>query len=106
MILASLAAGPRHGYGIIKDVLELSDTAVRLRTGTLYGALDRLSDDGYIEFDREDTVEGRIRRYYRITDTGIALLAQETRHRVRVAEAGRLRLAGRGATGAVAEVGT
>lgn len=106
MILASLAAGPQHGYGIIKDVLELSDGAVRLRTGTLYGGLDRLTDDGHIEFDREETVEGRIRRYYRITDMGIALLDQETRHRLRVAEAGRQRLAGRATGGVVGEVRT
>ena len=106
LILASLAAGPQHGYGIIKDVIELSDHAVRLRTGTLYGALDRLTDGGHIEFDREVTVEGRVRRYYRITDTGIALLGQETRHRLRVAEAGRQRLAGLRTNGAVAEVQT
>lgn len=106
MILASLAAGPQHGYGIIKDVLDLSDDTVRLRTGTLYGALDRLVDGGHIEFDREETVEGRVRRYYRITDTGIVLLEQETRYRLRVAEAGRQRLVGRNTNGAVAEVQT
>ncbi len=105
LILASLAAGPQHGYGIIKDVLELSDNTVRLRTGTLYGALDRLTADGCVEFDREETVEGRLRRYYRITDAGITLLDGETKHRLRVAEAGRQRLADRPAGGAVAEAG-
>ena len=106
LILASLAAGPQHGYGIIKDVLELSDNSERLRTGTLYGALDRLTEEGCVEFDREETVEGRVRRYYRITDAGISLLDSETRHRVRVVEAGRQRLAGRRAAGTIAEAGT
>ncbi len=94
MILAALAAGPQHGYGIIKDVLQLSGGTIRLRTGTLYGALDRLTDDGYVAFANEDKVAGRVRRYYRITASGIDLLKQETSHRHRVAEAGRQRLAG------------
>ncbi len=104
MILASLAAGPQHGYGIIRDVLGLSDGAIRLRTGTLYGALDRLADDGHIEFDREEKVEGRVRRYYRVTESGIALLEQETKHRHRVAEAGRQRLASRSASTVITDV--
>lgn len=45
-ILASLARGECHGYGIARDAEELSDGRVRLAAGTLYGALNRLSDDG------------------------------------------------------------
>ena len=48
-ILASLARGELHGYGIARDVEELSDGRVRLTAGTLYGALNRLSADGLVE---------------------------------------------------------
>jgi DNA-binding PadR family transcriptional regulator len=64
-----------------------------------------LTDEGCVEFDREETVEGRVRRYYRITETGVAVLDGETRHRLRVADAGRQRLAGRRAGGAAVEAG-
>ena len=50
LILASLAAGPQHGYGIMTDVAQISDGRVRLRAGTLYAALDRLSTDGLLEW--------------------------------------------------------
>ena len=43
LILTSLAAGPQHGYGIMTDVAQISEGRVRLRAGTLYAALDRLS---------------------------------------------------------------
>src|ERR1700687_5640366 len=70
LILTALAAGSRHGYGIISDVTELSDGRVRLRAGTLYSALDRLRLDGLISVDREEIVENRLRRYYRLTPEG------------------------------------
>ena len=50
---------------------------VRLRAGTLYTALDRLRADGLIEVDREEIVEGRLRRYYRLTTEGTRRLAAE-----------------------------
>ena len=48
-----------------------------LRPGTLYGALDRLAAEGLLEADREEVVNGRLRRYYRLTDAGAAVLEQE-----------------------------
>src|SRR6266568_2163171 len=80
-ILAALLDRPLHGYAIIKRASELSDGEVRLSTGTLFGALDRL-----VEAGEEEKVEGRVRRSYRLTDDGYAALA---------AEAGRLRRAAR-----------
>ena len=77
LILTALAAGSQHGYGIITDVREISGGRVRLRAGTLYSALDRLRADEVIGIDREDIVEGRLRRYYRLTPKGSALLAAE-----------------------------
>jgi DNA-binding PadR family transcriptional regulator len=77
LILAALAAEPRHGYGVIQAVDGLSGGAVKLRAGTLYGALDRLSEQELIVVDREEAVDGRLRRYYRLTDAGAGSLATE-----------------------------
>ncbi len=76
-ILASLACGECHGYGIARDAEELSDGRVRLSAGTLYGALNRLADDGLVEPAGERQVQGRRRRYYRITGLGQTALANE-----------------------------
>ena len=77
LILTALAAGSQHGYGIIADIATISDGRVRLRAGTLYAALDRLRLDGLITVDREEIVESRLRRYYRLTPEGSRLLATE-----------------------------
>ena len=77
LILTSLAGGSQHGYGIITDVEQISDGRVRLRAGTLYTALDRLRVDRLIDVDREEIVENRLRRYYRLTSAGERRLADE-----------------------------
>ncbi|MEV0276890.1 PadR family transcriptional regulator [Streptomyces sp. NPDC050610] len=76
-ILTALVDEPRHGYGIVREVEELSGGDVQLRVGTLYGVLDRLAADGLIELDREEVQQGRLRRYYRLTDDGEAALSAE-----------------------------
>jgi DNA-binding PadR family transcriptional regulator len=78
LILTALAAGTQHGYGIMTDVASISGGRVRLRAGTLYAALDRLRGDGLIEAGREEIVDGRLRRYYRLTPSGADALAAET----------------------------
>ena len=70
-ILTALTAAPLHGYGIIQQADQLSDGRVRLQAGTLYAALDRLVAEGLVEPDREEKVDGRNRRYYRLTDDGV-----------------------------------
>jgi DNA-binding PadR family transcriptional regulator len=77
LILTALAAGSQHGYGILSDVAQISGGHVRLRAGTLYTALDRLRADGLVAVDREEIVEGRLRRYYRLTSEGAEQLAAE-----------------------------
>lgn len=77
LILTALASGSRHGYGIITEVSKISDGRVRLRAGTLYAALERLRGDGLIEVDREEIVDSRLRRYYRLTGEGETRLAAE-----------------------------
>ena len=76
-ILASLLDGPLHGYAVIKRTEELSEGRVRLTAGTLYGALDRLAVEGLIASSGEETVNGRARRYYRITPAGSTALMEE-----------------------------
>jgi len=77
LILTALAGGSQHGYGIITDVEQISEQRVRLRAGTLYTALERLRADGLVEVDREEIVDSRLRRYYRLTATGAERLASE-----------------------------
>lgn len=76
LILLSLAQEPRHGYSIAKDVEELSQARVMLSTGTLYGALKRLLDNGWIE-RFEESNPGRERHAYRLTNVGRAALVAE-----------------------------
>lgn len=69
LILTSLADQPRHGYALLKDIEALSGGSVRLSTGTLYGALRRLLEDGSIErFAQADT--SRDKQAYRLTAAG------------------------------------
>jgi DNA-binding PadR family transcriptional regulator len=77
LVLAALAPAPLHGYGIIKAVEEMSDGRVRLRAGTLYGALERLETQGFVAFHGEGVEGGPARRYYRLTDAGRELLVEE-----------------------------
>jgi PadR family transcriptional regulator, regulatory protein PadR len=76
-ILAALAPGPLHGYGVIKAVEEMSGGRVRLRAGTLYGALERLHDDGLVEFAGESHEGGPPRRNYRLTARGSQTLTRD-----------------------------
>jgi DNA-binding PadR family transcriptional regulator len=93
-ILAALLDGALHGYGIIKRATDLSNGRVRLAAGTLYGALDRLAAEGLLVAEGEETVEGRTRRYYRLTDDGRRAVQEEA---VRLEQAARVvtRRAGR-----------
>lgn len=77
LILAALAPGPAHGYGVIQAVEELSEGRVRLRAGTLYTALDRLVGDNLLTIAGEEVVAGRNRRYYAITADGRAALSTQ-----------------------------
>jgi DNA-binding PadR family transcriptional regulator len=80
-ILLALAAGDRHGYGIIQDVEARTDGALRLSPGTLYRSIQRLLEQGLIMEPKRPI--GRLddprRRYYRITPFGTAVARAETR---------------------------
>ncbi len=93
-ILLSLAPGPKHGYAIMKDTRALSEGRVVLSTGTLYGALKRLLDLGWI--DRVDDAQSdskRERKSYALTRQGRRVLdAEVARMRALVSIAERQRL--------------
>jgi DNA-binding PadR family transcriptional regulator len=93
LILTALVDQPRHGYGVIQEVAALSAGRFRLRPGTLYGALDRLTADGLVRVDGEEVIDGRMRRYYRLTTAGAKALAEEADRLRRNADAATRRLA-------------
>ena len=87
LIMASLAAGPRHGYAMMEDIEAFAH--VRLGPGTLYGALARLEQRGWIEaLPSEDR-----RRPYRLTAAGAAALREQLTSLEQVATLGLRRLA-------------
>jgi PadR family transcriptional regulator len=77
-ILTALASRPLHGYGVIQEASVLSEGQVVLQAGTLYAALDRLYAEGLVEPDHDEVVDGRTRRYYRLTKGGAVALEDET----------------------------
>jgi len=75
-ILTCLAEKPSHGYALLRDIEALSGGRIRLSTGTLYGALRRLLENGCIEyFEQEDTA--REKQAYRLTASGRGQLEAE-----------------------------
>ena len=76
-ILTVLAAGRRHGYALLREAEELSDGRVKLRVATLYAALERMTLEGMVAVDGDEIVEGRARRYFRLTDDGAQRLGRE-----------------------------
>ncbi|NHC14644.1 PadR family transcriptional regulator [Motilibacter deserti] len=79
LILTALAGGPLHGYAVIAEVAQMSQGRVRLRAGTLYAALERLAAEGLVASSGEQVVDGRLRRYFRLTDEGEQALTLEAR---------------------------
>ena len=92
-VLAALLDGPLHGYAIIKRANELSGGEVRLSTGTLFGALDRLVESGLVQAGEEEKVEGRVRRAYTLTQNGQAALTAEAKSLRRAARVVEVRVA-------------
>ena len=79
-ILLALADGEQHGYSVMREVAERSGGTVTLHPGTLYRALARLLESGLIEEldERPDPADDdERRRYYRLTDRGIAVARAE-----------------------------
>jgi DNA-binding PadR family transcriptional regulator len=73
-VLIGLLGGPRHGYGIMQDVEEMTEGELRLGPGTLYSAIKRLLRSGLIE---ECDADADRRRCYRLTRKGKSVAAEE-----------------------------
>jgi DNA-binding PadR family transcriptional regulator len=78
-ILLSLSPKPKHGYAMMKDVESLSEGRIRLSTGTLYGAIKRLLEKGWIKRAEEliTQEDGRGRKAYTLTRYGQRILNAE-----------------------------
>lgn len=79
MVLQTLhALGPQHGYGIAMRIQQISDNMLELNQGTLYPALLRLEQNGWIRSEWGNSENNRRARYYSLTKTGRKQLAEET----------------------------
>jgi transcriptional regulator len=79
MVLKTLAAmGPQHGYGIARRIEQVSDGALALNQGTIYPALLRLEQRGWIDSEWGTSENNRRARFYRITAAGKRQLSAET----------------------------
>jgi len=80
MVLRTLdTMGPQHGYGIARRIEQISEDALAVQYGTIYPALLKLEQDGYIAGDWGLSESNRRARFYKITRAGKKLLHHETR---------------------------
>jgi transcriptional regulator len=86
LVLRTLAAGPRHGYGILLQIHEASNSLLRIEEGSLYPALHRLETTGLLKSEWTVSENNRRAKYYSLTAKGRRQLAEETRNWERVAE--------------------
>ena len=94
-VLVALANGPRHGYGVAREVEELTDGRIVMGPGTLYGTLQRMHGSGLIdEADNhgENGLHAERRRYYQMTPLGNAALSAESTRLLRAANLAQERL--------------
>jgi transcriptional regulator len=78
LVLKTLASrGPMHGYGITLHIEQISETALRLEEGSLYPALHRMMQSGWLEAEWRPSENNRRARYYAISPAGLRQLAEE-----------------------------
>lgn len=96
-ILVALADGEKHGYAIMRDVLDHSSGKIAMGSGTLYGSIKRMLDQGLIEEtdERPDpALDDQRRRYYRLTLLGQQVGAAEYARLEALIDAARMRRLG------------
>ena len=86
LVLRTLVAGPRHGYGILLQIHEASNHLLRIEEGSLYPALHRLETSALLKAEWAVSENNRRARYYNLTAKGRRRLAEEERNWERVAE--------------------
>jgi transcriptional regulator len=78
LVLRTLAGGPMHGWGISQRIQQVSEDVLRVNQGSLYPALYRLEDEGWIRSEWGASENNRRAKFYRLTRTGAKRLEQET----------------------------
>ena len=86
LVLKTLARGEMHGYGITLHIQRVSGDALRVEEGSLYPALHRMEQDGWISAKWGTTENSRRARYYRLTVTGRKELAEEEKNWTRLTQ--------------------
>ena len=87
LILRTLAGGPMHGWGIAQRIQQVSEDVLRVNQGSLYPALHRLEDEGWIDAEWGASENNRKAKYYHLTRTGQRQLEAETENWKRLAAA-------------------
>lgn len=87
LILRTLAGGPMHGWGIAQRIQQVSEDVLRVNQGSLYPALHRLEDEGWIDAEWGASENNRKAKYYRLTRSGQRQLEAETENWKRLAAA-------------------
>ena len=87
LILKVAALGPIHGYGLVQRIQQISRDALQIRQGSLYPALYRLENRGWLKSDWKTTEGGREAKYYSLTKSGRQQLDAETAGWKRLCEA-------------------
>ena len=87
LILKTLDRGPNHGFGITLHVEQVSAGLLRLEEGSLYPALHRLEQQGWITAHWAESETGRQAKFYSLTETGRAQLEKETANWNRLSQA-------------------
>ena len=87
LVLKTLARGPLHGYVITLHIQMVSKDFLCVEEGSLYTALHRMEQDGWVSADWGTTENNRRARYYRLTSTGRKQLAEEEKNWERLTQA-------------------
>jgi PadR family transcriptional regulator, regulatory protein PadR len=87
LILKTVAMGPIHGYAIAQRILQVSREVLQVQQGSLYPALYRLEERGFLKAAWRESEQGRMAKFYTLTDKGARQLAAERAQWERVAEA-------------------
>lgn len=79
LVLKVLSREDLHGYAIANRIQAISDSALRVEEGSLYPALHRMEEDGWVKADWQKNEAGRRVRIYSVTKAGLKQLAEEER---------------------------